>query len=43
MTGEIILYALAYLMIFFGLIGSVLPLLPGPFLIFLGVVAVGLG
>ena len=36
MAGEIILYALAYLLIFFGLIGSVLPLLPGPFLIFLG-------
>ncbi len=36
MAGELLLYALAYLLIFFGLIGSVLPLLPGPFLIFLG-------
>lgn len=36
MAGDILLYALAYLLIFFGLIGSVLPLLPGPFLIFLG-------
>ena len=36
MAGEILIYALAYLLIFFGLIGSVLPLLPGPFLIFLG-------
>lgn len=36
MAGEILLYTLAYLLIFFGLIGSVLPLLPGPFLIFLG-------
>ncbi|MCA9871555.1 MAG: DUF456 domain-containing protein [Anaerolineae bacterium] len=36
MAGDILLYALAYLLIFFGLIGSVLPLLPGPFLILLG-------
>ncbi len=36
MAAEVVLYALAYLLIFFGLIGSVLPLLPGPLLIFLG-------
>jgi uncharacterized protein YqgC (DUF456 family) len=36
MTDEVLLYALAYLLIFFGLIGSILPLLPGSLLIFLG-------